>query len=238
MVRNILFYGTIAATTIFCLGNSKWNLPMADFRPFAKGINLPEAERIALEDQDIIERYFSYNNTETGEVSEIKASEIADHPHLWDRTGPWKQDKALTREVIIKKGSDSKLKDFQFSNEEGRDISDEAVAAPGYQFMVISYSMEKANRDYFKEVNEVAEAAEKDGVRTFAVTQIADPADVDRFRHELQAGYPFYTADDILLKTIIRSNPGVLLLKDGTVVEKWHGSKIPDYSEIKAEYLK
>lgn len=237
-VRNILFYGTIALSTIFCFQNSKWNLPMMDFRPFAEGVNLPEAEAIVRADQDIIERYYSYENGETGEVTEIKAAEIADFPHLWDKTGPWKQQKEKTREVVIKEGSDSKLKDFEFSNEEGMDVSDEVVAASGYQFMVVSYSMEKASRDYFKEVTEVADAAEKDGIRTFGVTQTADPADVDKFRHEIQAGYPFYTADDILLKTIIRSNPGVLLLKDGVVVEKWHGRKIPDYAEIKAEYLK
>ena len=211
---------------------------MADFRPFAEGVNLPEAEREVRKDIDIIERYYSYKNSETGEVTEIKASEIAAYPHLWDKTGPWKQDKDLTREVVIKKGSDPKLKDFEFSDEEDVDVSDEVVAAPGYQFMVVSYSMEKANRDYFKEVNEVANAAEKEGIRTFGLTQTADPADVDAFRHELQAGYGFYTADDILLKTIIRSNPGLMLLKDGVVIEKWHGRKVPDYSEIKAEYMK
>jgi len=237
-IANGLFYGTIALSTLFCLQNSKWNLPMADFRPFAEGINLPEAEAAALADEDVIEQYLAYKNMETGEEVEINADDLGKSPHLWKKPTPWKAQTDKNRRVVIKEGSTSKLRDFQFSNEEGMDISDEVVAAPGYQFMVVSYNMDKANRDYFKQVNEVAEAAEKDGHRTFGVTQIAATEDVDKFRHELQAAYPFFTADDILLKTIIRSNPGVLLLKDGTIIEKWHGRKLPDYADIKQEYIR
>jgi len=40
-------------------------------------------------------------------------------------------------------------------------------------------------------------------------------------------------ADDILLKTIVRSNPGVVLLKDGKIIDKWHHKKLPSYAEIK-----
>ncbi len=237
-IGNGLFYGTIALSTLFCLQNSKWNLPMADFRPFAEGVNLPEAEAAVLADEPIIERYLSYKNTETGEEKEIKSDDIGSHPEVWKKPTPWVPQKDKTREIVIKEGSDSKLKDFEFSNEEGVDVSDEVVGASGYQFMIISYNMDKANRKYFKQVNKVAVAAEKEGHRTFGVTQIADPTDVDKFRHELQAGYPFFTADDILLKTIIRSNPGILLLKDGTVMEKWHGSKLPDYNDIKKEHIR
>ncbi len=230
-----LFWGAIVLSTLFCLKNSIWGLPQSDFRPFAEGINLPEAKQIALDDTDIIDRYLTYKNSETGEAVEIKSDALMDNQHLWKKPTPWEAVKEKTREVVIKKGSDSKIKDFEFSNAEGADVSHE-VGAAGYQFMVISYSMEKANRKYFKSVNAIAAAAEKDGHRTFGITQIADPTDVDKFRHDLQAGYPFYTADDILLKTIIRSNPGVLLLKDGTVLKKWHGRNLPDYNTIKQEY--
>lgn len=82
-------------------------------------------------------------------------------------------------------------------------------------------------------VNPVLEAAEKEGIQSFAVTAYADPALIDDFRHQTQSAYPFYTADDILLKTIVRSNPGIVLLKDGKVIEKWHYKHLPNFDEIK-----
>jgi hypothetical protein len=48
----------------------------------------------------------------------------------------------------------------------------------------------------------------------------------------------FYQCDDIVLKTIIRSNPGVLLMKGGVVVQMWHINSLPSYDEIKATYMK
>jgi len=49
---------------------------------------------------------------------------------------------------------------------------------------------------------------------------------------------PLYTADDILLKTIVRSNPGVVLWKDGVIVKKWHINKLPSFEEMKSLYIK
>ncbi|MFT4762670.1 MAG: hypothetical protein ACI9LN_004658, partial [Saprospiraceae bacterium] len=66
-----------------------------------------------------------------------------------------------------------------------------------------------------------------------AVTAYADPALIDDFRHQTQSAYPFYSADDILLKTIVRSNPGIVLLKDGKVIEKWHYKHLPSFEIIK-----
>lgn len=81
-------------------------------------------------------------------------------------------------------------------------------------------------------VNPVLEAAEKAGIQSFAVTAYAAPDLIDDFRHETQSAYPFYSADDILLKTIVRSNPGIVLLKDGKVVQKWHYKHLPSFEEI------
>jgi uncharacterized membrane protein YphA (DoxX/SURF4 family) len=87
-------------------------------------------------------------------------------------------------------------------------------------------------------VNPVLEAAEKAGIKSFAVTAYADPAMIDDFRHETQSAYPFYSADDILLKTIVRSNPGIVLLKDGKIVEKWHYKHLPSFENISGDYIK
>ncbi len=96
----------------------------------------------------------------------------------------------------------------------------------------------KFQQRYKDKVNPLAEAAEKDGYKVYAIVGGAGEDMIESFRHDTQTAYPFYIADDILLKTIVRSNPGVVLMKDGKIIQKWHLKKLPGYEEIKAQYLK
>ena len=59
--------------------------------------------------------------------------------------------------------------------------------------------------------------------------------DVNQFRHENQVPITFYSSDETMLKTVIRSNPGIVMLKKGIVIDKWHFNDLPDYSELKKE---
>lgn len=86
-------------------------------------------------------------------------------------------------------------------------------------------------------VNPVLAEAQKAGFEVFAATSFASPDKLQQFREATGSDYPFYTGDDILLKTIVRSNPGVVLLKNGKVVDKWHYKKLPTYAELQAQYL-
>ncbi len=91
---------------------------------------------------------------------------------------------------------------------------------------------------YRDKVNPIAEAAEKDGYTTYAIVGGAGAETIEEFRHATQTAFPFYMADDILLKTIVRSNPGIVLMKNGVIIHKWHVNKVPGYAEIKAKYMK
>lgn len=95
--------------------------------------------------------------------------------------------------------------------------------------------------DYLKKwtsiVAPVAEAGAAEGVRVYGITSPSDPTKLENFRTAAGLSFPMYTADDILLKTIIRSNPGLVLLKDGKILKKWHYKQLPSWSEIKSEYF-
>jgi hypothetical protein len=84
-------------------------------------------------------------------------------------------------------------------------------------------------------VNPVMEAAQQAGWTVFAVTKPYETQTIDEFSAATHANYPFYKADDILLKTIVRSNPGVVLWKEGVILNKWHYKKLPSFETIKAE---
>jgi uncharacterized membrane protein YphA (DoxX/SURF4 family) len=102
-----------------------------------------------------------------------------------------------------------------------------------------SFRFDDSYRKMFEEkINPILAQAEKAGHKTAAVVPFNDPIKIEEFRHVAQAAYPFYTADDLLLKTMIRSNPGLFLLKDGKIVHKWHINNLPNFEKISSEYLK
>lgn len=129
------------------------------------------------------------------------------------------------------------LKTYQ-EVEEGIDIEQTLMADQNYSFMIVAYKVEKSNASAFaKKVKALHAGAEGDGYNFYAVTGSADES-VENFRHDNQLPFTFYSADDILLKTIVRSNPGVVLWKDGKIIKKWHHRQLPSYEAIKAQYMK
>ena len=102
-----------------------------------------------------------------------------------------------------------------------------------------SFKFNEAYRDIFiNKINPFLEQAEKAGYKIAALVPYSDPKKIDDFRHDAQAAYPFYTADDLLIKTMMRSNPGIYLLKNGLIVQKWHIKQLPDFNSVKSQFIK
>ncbi len=82
--------------------------------------------------------------------------------------------------------------------------------------------------DVFRsQINALAQAAKRAGWKVYAVNTFQDVEVAEDFRRQVGAEYPFYHADDKLLKTIIRSNPGIVVWRDGTVVGMYHWRHLP-----------
>ena len=92
--------------------------------------------------------------------------------------------------------------------------------------------------DYTDIIKPFADKAKAEGLKTYAVVGGAGAEQLEDLKGELGLGLEMYTADDILLKTIVRSNPGIVLWKDGRIVHKWHKKKLPSYEEVKKEFIK
>lgn len=75
------------------------------------------------------------------------------------------------------------------------------------------------------------------GQKTVVLTAYTDLQRIASFKQALGIDVPFYTGDDIMLKTIIRSNPGPMLMKGGLIINKWHYRKLPTYQDVKAQYI-
>jgi len=97
---------------------------------------------------------------------------------------------------------------------------------------------EKFMKAWTEKINPILAAGKKEGLNGYAITAYLNAQTIGDFRQHIGADYPFFTADDILLKTIIRSNPGLILMKNGKVVMKWHYRQIPEYAKIKEKFMK
>ena len=92
-------------------------------------------------------------------------------------------------------------------------------------------------RHFTEVIKPLTEAAAADGVRASVVISGIDKPKADLLARETGLNVSWYTADEKLLKTIMRSNPGIILWKNGVLLRKWHYKKVPAWNEIKASFL-
>jgi hypothetical protein len=131
-----------------------------------------------------------------------------------------------SKSKLIKKGYEPPVHDFVITTEQGDDITDEILADENYTFLLIAHKLEKANDSHIDKINEIYDYAKQHGYNFICLTA-SIPSEIQRWKENTGAEYPFCTMDDITLKTIIRSNPGLLLIKKGTVLNKWPNGRIP-----------
>ncbi|MCB0642360.1 MAG: DoxX family protein [Phaeodactylibacter sp.] len=106
-------------------------------------------------------------------------------------------------------------------------IQERQVADQLYTFP--DYYLER----YQKLLIPIQQQGKEAGAKVFAATGFADPEKLDDFKAAAGFDFPIYQADDILLKTIVRSNPGLVLWKDGKIVNKWHHKKFDEVGDVK-----
>lgn len=226
-MENIL----LGAVTFLCFAfvhHTYTHLPMKDFRPYALGKNISEGmktcDELGLPCPEKID-YFLVKNKETGEEKEVLSTE-------WD----WQTDDFVsnTGKSLEIEGYEAPVHDFSISID-GVDYT-ESILNTDYAFLVVAYNLDKTNKDAWSKVNELAVGAEKSTLPFITMSASSDQK-IEEFRHEVQAAYPFYFTDETTLKTIVRSNPGVLLLNKGTIIGKWHHNDLPTFEEIKQNHL-
>lgn len=119
------------------------------------------------------------------------------------------------------------------------EVTDAILSNPNPSFMIVCHDLHKTNKEAFvTKVANLAKEANAKGIEIYAVVAKATEAEVEEFRAATGVSFEFYTADDVLLKTIVRSNPGIVLWKDGVLVQKWHHRHLPSLENIEANFLK
>ena len=128
-------------------------------------------------------------------------------------------------------GEDLPYADFFIDNTyEEVDLTEQVLADTSYVFLLVSPFLEQADDSRLDLINELYEYAHEHSYAFYCLTS-STHKNINRWREMTGAEYPFCTTDGITLKTVIRSNPGVVLLKNGTIIRKWSHNNLPEFNE-------
>ena len=115
----------------------------------------------------------------------------------------------------------------------GEDITEQVLDEQGYTFLMVSPNLEHADDSRLDLLNELYEYANEHGYPFYCLTS-STPQHIKHWQETTGAEYPFCLTDGTVLKTVIRSNPGMLLLKDGVIIRKWSHNDLPTIEEEQA----
>ncbi len=216
------------AAVVFTFRNIYYE-PIKDFRPYLVGTSIPDCLKLPPNAKPYkYENTFIYKNKKSGEVKEFKNS--------------WPQDMdnwtfVDRKDVMIQKGDDPKCKDFAIKDANGGDNSSSFFEEEEYILFIIIPDLKKVCDKGFDKIKPIAEAAEKEGKYVYILTG-SIISDVEAYEKKHNAHFEIYNADATPLKTIMRSNPGLLILKKGVIAGKFHYNELSTYDALKKSVLK
>ncbi|WP_181305173.1 BT_3928 family protein [Rufibacter sp. XAAS-G3-1] len=207
----------VVVALLFSVGISVYayqHEPFLDFRAYRVGANIPKLMKPSapLKYQYIMEK---------------GGEEVTFESYPTDTTYKFKKMVPLNPE------DGPKITDFNIWNDQG-DFTKEMFQ--GNRLLILVKDVKKADHESFREINALLAGLEKNPNPKVVPVVITSSSsqEFDVFRHEVNLSAPYYFADATVLKTMIRSNPGLLLFRNGVVVGKWHYNDIPELQEVQA----
>ncbi len=233
-VQSALFAAVFTASLLF--GTFTYNyLPIIDFLPYKVGSNIPENMKIP-EGAPVDEYLIMYDlkNKKTGETKTMSDKEYMGK-EVW-KDDNWEVTGSPSRK-LIKKGYDVKIKDLLITDASGTDYTKEIVENPYYSLVVVAYNLNETSENAIANINALAlNAAEQFNIRTVLLTS-SSARDAEKFSKRMKLFMEVFYADGVPLKSMVRANPGVLLLKNGTIVNKWHYHSLPSFDQFTEKYF-
>ena len=201
------------------------HLPVLDFRPYAVGKNITEGMRLPEgAEPDQYEVTLKYKNKQTGEVQSF-----TEENYPCQDTLNWEYESSSER--LVKKGYITPIHDLVIEHPTLGNITEEILEDDNHTILAVAYNLTQSDVQYQPAINRLAEYAQEKGIRFYGLTSSSE-RDIETYKKRYHVPYEFCTADEIQLKTMIRSNPGVIILREGTILDKWAGKDVPDVKEL------
>ena len=217
---------TLAGAGMLCLSIYCYrHLPVLDFRPYAVGKNITEGMRLPEgAEPDQYEVTLKYKNKQTGEIRSF-----TEDNYPWQDTLNWEYESSSER--LVKKGYITPIHDLVIEHPTLGNITEEILEDDNHTILAVAYNLNQSDTQYQPAINRLAEYAQEKGIRFYGLTSSSE-RDIEAYKKRNHVPYEFCTADEIQLKTMIRSNPGVIILREGTILDKWAGKDVLEVKEL------
>lgn len=208
-----LVIGAVTLLSLFLGIYAIRHLPFIDFRSYRIGNHIPS--QMQAEEQPVFEYVFKRNDN---------GEEIRSAKYLMDTT----RYKYISIVQLNEDKTTPKITDYSVSTVEGEDVTQQTFE--GAKLFFIMYDVTRSSVNNMKEIVKLSKDLE--GKVDMMILTSSASNQFEAFRHEHQLAVPYYFTDATVLKTIVRSNPGITLWVDGTVKGMWHHNDTPDAEEV------
>ena len=208
-LRSDIIVGTITAASIVVAIYAIEHLPFVDFRSYKVGADIPKLM------QPSAELKYKYIMTKDGETFEFDRYQSDDGYEFKEM-------------ILLNPGDQPKITDYNVWNDEG-DFTEQTFK--GRKLFIVIHNVEKTHQASVPAINSLIANMGSNRVEPVVLTS-SDASSFETFRHEMQLAVPYYFTDATVLKTIIRSNSGLILIEEGVVKGKWHYNDVPSVADI------
>lgn len=213
-------------------------LPFVDFLPYKEGNNIPELMKVPEgAEETVYEQTYHLKHKQTGEEKDVTDKVYMDEK-IWEDDN-W-EIIGEPKSKLIKQGYVVPIADLHINDAEGNEVTQEIIANPYYNFIVTSTDLNALSQlDYLRldEINAtIRNLAEDYTIRAILLTASA-PKDASYLNEQMDLVLETFYADAVPIKSMVRSNPGVMLLQNGVVIKKWSKNSFPDKEYLEKTYF-
>ncbi len=200
------------------------HLPIVDFRDWKIGNDMKSTGR------ETVKSYLVYQNKNTGETKEYISPDYPWNDSVWMSEWEFVNQRIDDSKLVLKHG-------LIIEDEDGNNLTEEIIENPHYQLLLISDALDEARGQGMIDASELFVGLHESNVNITLLTSSTEGI-ISTYRDLYAIDYDVFFADDIELKVMIRSNPGLVLLKNGIVIDKWHYNDFPAVDEVKELILR
>jgi uncharacterized membrane protein YphA (DoxX/SURF4 family) len=210
-------------------------MPVIDFLPYKVSANIPDEMKIPPGAKpDEFQITYNLKNKKTGATKVMTDKEYLS-------SGIWKDNNweviGTPENKLVKKGYEPPVKDLSIQDAQGNNYTNELLSNPYNSFIVVAYDLSHTNVGAIGRLNAMAANLIRDfNTRTIMLTSNSSK-DAEAFAKKNHLVMEIFYADEVPLKSMVRANPGVLLMKNGVILNKWHYHSVPKYEDLVKRYF-